>query len=214
MQQTLKGLILALFLAMGTAFAQESWEVGLVGGLGFAHDLTLQGPPGTAKVGFRNGIVFGGYLGDDAYKYFSGEVRYLYRASDLRLLSGGTTATFNARTHILTGDFLVHFQPRSAPVRPFVSFGGGAKILQGTGMESSAQPLGLFAGLTNTREVLPTGDVGFGVKIKAARNVRVRFEIRDYISRNPSTVIAPAPGITMKGILNDFLGLASVAYTW
>jgi hypothetical protein len=213
MLRTLKAIVFACCLAVGIAHAQ-SWEVGAIGGYGFARNLTLNGPAGTATAGLKDGLAVGAFLADEMYEHFSGEFRYLYRESDLNLSSGAATARFDGRTHIVHMDWLAHFQRRESRARIFLAFGGGVKVLQGTGMESAAQPLGRFAGLTHSQQVLPVGDVGLGLKVSLSRHVRFRLEGRDYISTRPDQVIAPAPGVAFRGVLNDFLALASIGCTW
>jgi Outer membrane protein beta-barrel domain len=197
----------------GIACAQE-WEVGAIGGFGFAPDLTLQGAAGTASAGLQNGGVIGAFIGEDTREHLGGEVRYLYRDSSLKLSSDGTTTDFSGRSHIIHADLLPYFRGRESRLRPFVAFGGGVTIVQGTGPQSASQPLGRFAALINTNQVLATGDFGAGVKFNASRHLRIRFEIRDYISIHPNKVIAPAPGVRMEGILHDILPLGSLSYTW
>ena len=101
--------------------------------------------------------------GQDTYRYWSGEVNYLYREGDLKLSGNGQSARFAAHTHLITGDFLAHFRPRGAHIRPFVSFGGGVEVMEGTGQEAFNQPLGNLAALTATREVLPVGEAGHAI---------------------------------------------------
>jgi hypothetical protein len=159
--------------------------------------------------------VVGVFAGDDMYKFWSGELRYLYRFDDLKLSSGNvTTPNFGAHTHIITTDFLGHFRPKGSTFRPFIAFGGGAKVMVGSGIESAGQPLGSFAALTATHEILPVGDVGAGVKIDLHKNLRLRVEMRDYISPAPNKVIAPAPGASLGGVLNDLQGMVGLSLTW
>jgi len=79
---------------------------------------------------------------------------------------------------------------------------------------TGGQPLGRFAALTATREILPTADVGVGVKFDLKKHLRFRAELRDYISAAPSSVIAPAAGASISGIAHDILGFAGLGYTW
>jgi hypothetical protein len=209
----LKGLILTCVVAAGVAHAQE-WEVGAIGGYGFAPNLTVKSPAGSASSGFENGGVIGAFGGGDTYNYWSGEARYLYRYGDAKLSSGGTTADFGSHTHIINGDILAHFRPRESRIRPFIAFGGGIKVLVGTGIESASQPLGKFAALTKTHESVPVGDVGVGVKINVAKSVRIRLEVQDFIGPTPDKVIAPAPGASTSGIMNDIIGTVAISYTW
>jgi hypothetical protein len=194
--------------------AAQSWEVGAIGGYAFSPSLNVTGPAGRADTGFRSGAVVGVFGGEEMAGYWGGEARYLYRFSDLKLSSGSTSVRFGAHTHIAEGNFLLHFRRRETRLRPFLAFGGGVKIIQGTGLESASQPLGRLAALTATRELIPVAGVGFGFKLNVRDHLRFRFEGRDYIGPSPDKVIAPSPGATLGGVLHDFMGLVSVSYTW
>ena len=214
----LRGFVLACGLAAGVASAQEAgtkvWEVGAIGGFGWSPNLTVTGPSGSASTGLKLGAVVGAFGGEDMYNYWSGEARYLYRFNDLKLSSGSTETDFGGHSHIVTGDILGHFRPRSARFRPFIGFGGGVRLLKGTGIESAAQPLGRYAALTHTQETLATADIMGGVKFNWRKSFRLRFEVHDYMSHSPTKVIVPAPGASMTGMMNDIQGLAAVSYTW
>jgi hypothetical protein len=209
----LKAIILACGLAAVAANAQQ-WEIGAIGGYGFSSDLTIKNGSASANTGLKNGLTVGMFGGADTYNYWSGELRYLYRFSDLKLSSGGTAVDFAAHNHIINADFLAHFRPRTSRLRPFVAMGGGVKFLIGTGIESATQPLGNFAALTATHEILPVGDVGLGVKFNFHKNLRFRAEVRDYISPAPGKVIVTAPGASISGVMNDYVGVAAISYTW
>jgi len=212
----LRGFVCALLLAAAPAIAQEParWELGVIGGFGYSPSLTVSNPPASASTGFAKGGAIGFYAGEDAYRYWSGEATYLYRMSDLKLSGQGQSVQFGAHTHLITGDFLAHFRPVGSHIRPYVSFGGGIEVIEGTGAESASQPLGNLAALTATREVLPVGEAGAGVKIQLTPHLRMRVQVRDYISAAPHQVIAPAPGASIKGIANDFIGMGTLAWTW
>ena len=209
----LKALVFICAVGAGIAQAQ-TWEVGAMGGYGFSPNLTLKNATGSANSGFENGVSAGVFGGNDSYNYVSGEARYLYRYGDAKLSSGGTTVDFGAHTHIINGDFLVHFTPRESRIRPFVAFGGGIKVLVGTGIESASQPLGKFAALTKTHELLPVADIGVGVKFSLSKAFRVRLEVQDFIGPAPDKVITAAPGTSGGGIQNDIIGTVAVSYTW
>ena len=201
--------------AAGLASAQESqWEVGVIGGVGFSPDLTVKNATTSASASVRPGLTVGVYGGQDTYRFWSGEANYLYRDGNLKLSGNGKSASFSAHTHLITGDFLAHFKPRGAHIRPFISFGGGIEVMEGTGQESFNQPLGNLAALTATREVLPVGEIGAGVKVRLANHLLLRVQARDYISKAPHEVIAPAPGARLSGIRQDIIGTAALALTW
>ncbi|HEV2198384.1 MAG TPA: outer membrane beta-barrel protein [Bryobacteraceae bacterium] len=215
----LRACMCVLVLTAAMACAQE-WEVGAIGGFGAGNDFTVKrGDGATASAGLKNGAVFGVYGGEDMYRYWSGEATYLYRQSSLKESSAGVSESFAAHTHLMTGEILAHFKPRESRMRPFFSFGGGLKLLAATGDEGAPQPLCLtastcFAALTATRQVQPVGVIGAGVKYKVNNHLRLRVQIRDFISTKPKDVIAPGPGSTMSGIPNDFVATLSVGYIW
>jgi len=209
----LKRILLTLLAAGGAACAQ-TYYVGVMGGYAYAPSLTVKNSTGSADTGLKSNGVVGAVVGGDTAKYWGGEVSYLYRFGDLKLSSGGTEVDFGGHTHIITGDILGYFTPRGSAVRPYVSFGGGVRILVGTGKESASQPLGNYAALTATNETQAVGEFGMGVKFKLSKSTQMRVEVRDYIGSAPNKVIAPAPGAKMSGMLNDILFLVSISYTW
>ncbi len=201
--------------AAGLAYAQEpEWEVGAIGGAGFSPDMTVKSGSASASASVRPGLTVGAYGGQDMYRYWSGEATYLYRDGSLKLSGNGQSASFAAHTHLITGDFLAHFKPRGAHIRPFVSFGGGIEVMEGTGQEQFNQPLGNLAALTATREVLPVGEVGAGVKVRMANHLQLRVQVRDYISQAPHEVIAPAPGAKLSGLRQDIIGTVALGLVW
>ena len=110
--------------------------------------MTVKNATTSASASVVTGLTLGAYAGQNMYRYWSGEVNYLYRVGDLKLAGNGQSVTFGAHTHLITGDFLAHFRPREARIRPFISFGGGIEIMEGTGQEAFNQPLGNLAALT------------------------------------------------------------------
>ena len=108
----LNKLVLTGLLAACIASAQgPEWEIGAIGGYGYAPHLTVSNKTGSADTGIRHGAVVGVFAGEDMYNYWSGEVRYLYRFDNLKLSSGNIkAANFSAHTHILRW--------RPLPIRP------------------------------------------------------------------------------------------------
>ena len=203
-----------MFAATATLASAQEWELGAIGGFGYSPSLTVKNATTSASTGMKTGFTVGVYAGEDMYRYFSGEANYLYRTGDLKLEGSGKSVSFGAHTHIITGDFLGHFRPRGARIRPYISVGGGIEVVQGTGQESATQPLGNLAALTATREVLPVGEVGAGVKIQLSKHLLLRVQVRDYISQSFNDVIAPAPGATTSGLRQDVIGMGAFALTW
>ena len=212
----LRGFVCTLLLAAAPAIAQEPtrWELGVIGGFGYAPSLTVRNSVTSASTGFAKGGAVGFYAGEDTYRYWGGEATYLYRMSDLKLSGNGKSVEFGGHTHLITGDFLAHFRPVGSHIRPYLSFGGGIEVMQGTGTESAGQPLSTLAALRHTREVLPVGEAGAGFKIQLRRHVRLRVQVRDYISTAPNQVIRPRPGASISGMVNDIIGMGTLAWTW
>ena len=107
----------------------QKWEVGVMGGGGFYTHASVTGPASSGTVGFKPGAAFGAFLGNNTSNKWGGELHYTYQPGKLKVSSGGSEATFNGESHAINYDFLYHFAPMEAHVRPFVAFGGGVKLL-------------------------------------------------------------------------------------
>src|SRR2546427_11450058 len=99
---------LALALSFAGACAAQEWEVGGMASYGFYRNLTIASPVGSAVAGFSPGTAFGAIIGHSSNGRVSGELRYTYSNSDLKLSSGGTDAGFNGVAHIIHYDLVLH----------------------------------------------------------------------------------------------------------
>jgi hypothetical protein len=153
-------------------------------------------------------------LGNNLYPRLSGELRYTYLQSDLKVSSGGSEAAFGGAAHAIHYDLLWHFGKREGIVQPFVAVGGGMKLYQGTGAEQAYQPLNQFAYLTHTQQVEPMISAGGGVRIALKPNMYLRAEFRDYLTPFPGHVIAAAPDEHINGWVHDFVPLVGISYTF
>ena len=124
--------ITALVVLAPACFAQ-TWEAGGVAGGGFTNNLDIASAIGSATTGLANGLAFGAVLGHNLYPRISGELRYTYRFSDLRLSDGGQSATFKGLTHSVHYDVLVHSRRRDTRMQPFAAVGGGMRLFRGRG---------------------------------------------------------------------------------
>ena len=192
-------------LATAPAALAQRWELGLAGGGSFFTKQTFKNPAGNADAGFSNGIAVSGWLGNNTSNLIGGELRYDYERSDLKLSSGGTNVSFGGQTNAVHYDFLLHFAPSEAHVRPFIAGGAGVKVYSGTGTEQAFQPLSNIALLTRTSQVEPMVSVGGGVKFSLAKSTLLRVEVHDYLTPFPKNVIAPAQGSKIGGWLSDFV---------
>jgi hypothetical protein len=206
-------IALALALAGAGASMAQEWELGGMASYGFYRNATATSPSGTADAGFSPGIGFGGVFGHSSRGRLSGEFRYTYLDSDLKLASGGTSANFNGVAHAITYEVLLH--PRlkeGSKVQPFLAAGGGMKLYRGTGNEVPFQLLDNIALLTKTQEAKPLISVGGGVKIVLTPHVLLRAEMRDYITPFPKQVITPLPGTKISSWLNNFVPMVGISY--
>jgi len=210
---------IALLLACGAcAFAQQ-WELGGIGGVGFLNDVNVSTTTtGSAKAGFSTSAVAGAYFGQNMNAHWSGEIRYEFFDSDLKLSSGGSSATFSGVAHALHYDLIYHTD-RKAPAQFFVAAGVGMKIFDGTGAQEAYQPLSQFGYFTQTHDVKVMGSVGGGFTYKLSEKVFLRAEIRDFISPFPTKVITPPPTVSGNkvsygSILQDIVPMVGVSYVF
>ena len=206
---------MVLLLGAGLpACRAENWEAGVLGGAGFYKNASVTGPAGSADVGFKSGGAAGAYVGGSMTRFIGGELRYEYLFGDLKASSGGTEETFSGDAHALHYDFLMHFAPTGAKIRPFVAAGGGVKFYLGTGAPSVTQPLDRLVLLTHVHETKGMGSVGAGIKAAVSKRALVRFEIHDFITPFPRQVIAPAAGAKISGLLHDIVIMGGLAITF
>jgi hypothetical protein len=206
-------LLSVLFLAAAgaTCFAQQ-WEVGGGAGAAFLPGVPVTGAVGTATAGFQPGFSFGAFVGQNLYRHLSGELRYGFQQSNLRLASGGTEATFSGTSHVVHYDLVWHTNKGETRAQYFVAAGGGMKLFRGTGKEAAYQPLSQFGYFTKTQAIKPMASIGAGVRYTLSPRVYLRAEVRDYITMFPKQLITPAPGTKYGSILHDFVPMVTVSY--
>ena len=189
----------------------QSFEVGLIGGGAFHIDRPVTGSA-TGKAGFKPGWTVGGALTHNTAGRWGGELRYQFQKTDLRTSSGGQTATFGGRSHLVHYDVLMYSNSREDSVRPFVAFGGGLKGYQGTGTERAVQPLSNVAILSQVQQWQPMLSFGAGVKWRVGNRLMMRAEVRDFVTPFPKDLIVPSPGNKIGGWLHDITPLIGLSY--
>lgn len=200
-----------VFSAVPAAWGQK-WELGFGGGGGFGPSTELTRPTETAKANIKPGVAASAWVGNNSNSRWGGDLRYTYQMGDLQLKQNSTTATFTGETHTINYDILWHAADEGSASRPYIAFGGGAKVYRGTGAESVTQPLSRFALLTKTQEIQGVISVGAGVKTKISKNWQLRIDVHDYISRFPAQVIQPNTGTTAGGWMHNIV--PSVGFSW
>lgn len=199
-------------LAAVSGFAQQ-WEVGGMGGGSFLNNVAVSNSTGSAKAGFQPGAAFGAYVGYNTYKHIGGELHYEFLQSNLKLSSGGQTATFSGMAHMVHYDVTFHTARSESKVQWFAAVGGGMKMFRGTGTEASFQPLEQFGLFTKTQEMKPMATVGGGLKWAITKRVFLRTEIRDYITAFPQGIITPPnPGTKYGFLLHDIVPMVGLSF--
>jgi hypothetical protein len=202
-----------LLLAFGLcAFAQQ-WEVGGIGGASFLNTVSVSAPTaGSARAGFKAGVVAGAFFGQRMNPHWSGEVRYEFFDTNLKLSSGGSEATFSGVAHAAHYDLVYHTNRKGSPLQLFVAAGGGVKVFVGTGLQEAIQPLSQFGYFTQTHEVKAMASAGGGFTYKIGDHLSFRAEIRDLISAFPTKVIAPPAGAKYGKVLQDIVPMVGLSY--
>jgi hypothetical protein len=205
--------VTTLFLAATTAscFGQQ-WEFGGMGGAGFLSNVNVSSPAGAATAGFQTGGAFGGFIGENLYPHWSGEVRYMYLQNDQHISSGGTNATFAGNAQVVHFDMLYHTNRKGSKIQAYVALGGGVKIFRGTGAEQAYQANYQFGYMTKTQQLKPMVDAGAGLRFELKPHIFMRTEFRDFVTPFPTQIIAAAPGAKFGKILNDIVPTISVSY--
>jgi len=203
-----------LILAGSIACFGQHWEVGANAGAGFVPGKAITSGLGSATAGFQPGVSFGAFIGQNLYRHLSGEVHYGFMQSNLRLQSGSQTATFSGISHVVHYDMVLHTNREGASAQYYVIGGGGMRIFRGTGTEAAYQPLSQFAYFTKTQTVKPMASVGAGVKFSLGQHVRLRTEIRDYVTMFPKELITPAPGAKFGGLLHSLAPMVGISFEY
>ena len=216
---TKKNLVLltAVALVCGgllTAPLQAAENYGGVFGLLSVYQKTsVSSPAGSGNVGpgigAGGGFVLGQTMGTGRW---GGELRYFYSKNDYELDAGAQSHSLGGQSHTVHYDVLYYLTDSNANVRPFIAFGGGFRVYQGTGTEQPDAPGSDLALLTKSNQTLPTGDFGVGVRFRLGNNLFFRVEFRDFITESPDKVITPSLGADIGSILHNWTPMFGI--TW
>ncbi len=207
-------LLAGLSIALAPSAVAQKWEIGGAAGGSFYTSQSVQSPSGNADASIATGLAASAWLGNNSGNLLGGEFRYDYTGGNLSLTGNGGPASFAARSQAFHYDFLIHFSPRASRVRPYVAFGGGAKIYSGTGTEQAYQPLEQIALLTKTSQTMALISAGAGIKFNMSDHLQLRVEVHDYLTPFPKNVIAPAQGARVGGWLQQFVPTFGIAYVF
>ena len=194
------------------SFAQREWEVGATAGGGWYHNSTVSNPTGSAKAGYDPQFAFGGFLGENPYRYIGGEIRYMFVVGEPTLKFHGTTASAGGYTNVIHYDVLIHTASRESEIRPFFALGAGVKVYSAPNLPDPAQPLRNFAILRHVNQTEPLISVGGGVKYLVSHDVQLRVDFRAYITPAPNVLFTPVPPSTIHGWIYQFVPTVGISY--
>ncbi|MGO9971111.1 MAG: hypothetical protein ACLPY2_27945 [Bryobacteraceae bacterium] len=201
-------------VAFCAAACAQQWEVGAVGGAGFLNTVPVSSPGASATAGFAAGATGGVYFGQSLYSSLSGEIRYDFFQSNLKLSGAGTSASFTGIAHAVHYDLIWHTRRKDSPTQYYLAVGGGMKLFQGLGSPEAYQPLMQFGYFTRTNSIKAMGTVAAGMTYRLAPRMFLRVELRDFISPFPTAVLTPAPGTKYGSILNNLTPMAGISYVF
>lgn len=207
-------LSVLLLTAAGTTCFGQQWEFGGGAGGSFLPGVGVSSPVGSATAGFQSGFSAGGFISQNLYRHISGELRYGFQQSNLKLQSGSSQATFSGVAHVVHYDVIYHTNRKGSRTQYFAAVGGGMKLFRGTGKEAAYQPLSQFGYFTKTQTIKPMLSVGAGVRYALSPKVYLRTEFRDYVTMFPKQIITPAPGTKYGRMLHDFVPMVTVSYEY
>jgi hypothetical protein len=144
----------------------------------------------------------------------SGEIRYDFFQSNLKLSGAGTSASFTGIAHAVHYDLIWHTRRKDSPTQYYLAVGGGMKLFQGLGSPEAYQPLMQFGYFTRTNSIKAMGTVAAGMTYRLAPRMFLRVELRDFISPFPTAVLTPAPGTKYGSILNNLTPMAGISYVF
>jgi hypothetical protein len=215
MKHFLSLMFLALAAAATPAAFAQKWEVGIGAGGSFLTSETITNPAGNADAGRDPGLAVSAWLDNNIGSgVFGGELRYDHEAGDLKLSSGGTTVKFASQSNAIHYDVVVNFASSESAVRPFIEGGAGVKWYTGTGTEQVYQPLSNIAVFSDVKDLRALVSVGAGLKFNIAKSVLLRLEVHDYLTPFPNQLIAPMPGSSVGGWLNDIVAQVGIGYAF
>ena len=213
MTVSIKSAVFSMFvLSAAPAMVAQQWEFGEVGGVGMLNSVSANGPAGNATAGFASGAVAGAYFGQSLNRNLTGEIRYEYFQSDLRLSSNGQSAQFTGSADAIHYDLLYHTNRKESRTQLFAAVGGGMKLFRGSGAEQAYQPLSQFGYFTKTQAIKPMGTVAAGLMYQLAPRLFLRAEVRGFITPFPTQVLTPAPGTKYGSILMDLVPMVGIDY--
>ena len=190
----------------------QNWAVGVDGGYGVYHDVTIKNGGASADAGFGSRFAAGAVLTEDMYNHVGGELRYAFRDGDSELSSNGHKVNMDGFAQAIHYDFLFYATPRHTRLRPFVAAGAGIKRYDAT--SHVAQSFGNLGTLTHAHQVEGMLSVGGGLKVALSDRWVLRLDFRDYATPLPDKLFAPAMTANVHGWLHDFVPTIGVDWTF
>ena len=206
--------LLLLACACTSACLAQEFQLGGAAGYGTYHRDSVFSPGGEATAGIANRFAASVVFDDDLYEHVTGELRYLYQDGDPFLSVGGVKSNLNGQSHSVDYSILFQFGNRERRLRPYLAAGIGAKGYVVSGPAPFPQAFPQIASLNSTDQWMALFTPGAGFEYRMGKYVMLRADFRDYITRFPRDIIAPAAHGTGRGIFNQFTPMIGIGYVF
>jgi hypothetical protein len=172
----------------------------------------MSNPPASAEIGFPSRATVGVVVGEDLYRHWGGEIRWLFQWGGPQIQANGTKTSISGFSNLVTYDFVIYPVRTESGLRPYLAAGAGVKAYTGRDFVSAVQQPGeRLAFLRDTTEAEPAISVGGGVKYRFARHAVIRLDFRAYFTPSPDHVIRPVASSVVHGWLFELAPTVGVS---
>jgi hypothetical protein len=208
---------IALTLVSSCPASAQKWEIGALGGYGWYKNSTIENaalvnPLLSGDTGFSSRGTAGVVVGETPYRYWGGEIRWLYQWGGPQIQLNGIKTSMTGYSNLVTYDFVVYPVHSESGFRPYFAGGAGVKAYTGTGFRVvTPLPAGV-AVFRRTTQAEPAISAGGGLKCGFAKHAQFRVDFRTYFTPTPNDVIRPVGASTIRGWLFDLVPTAGISY--
>lgn len=212
--------LIALSLVFSRPCVAQKWEIGGLGGYGWYQNSTISNsavsnPPVSGEVGFPSRATIGVVVGENPYRYWGGELRWLYQWGGPQIVVNGIKTSMTGYSNLITYDFVIYPVRAEATFRPYFAGGAGIKVYTGTGFRlSGPSQTSELALLRPDTEVEPAISLGGGLKCLLAKHAQFRIDFRTYFTPTPKQLIRPIGFSAIHGWLFDLVPTAGLSYVF
>src|SRR5215467_4792102 len=136
-----------LVVACSCSGIAQDWNIGVLGGFGWNRDAAIRNsvissPPASGEVGFPSRATVGVVVGEDLYRHWGGEIRWLFQWGGPQIEANGAKTSISGYSNLVTYDFIVYPVRTESGLRPYLAGGAGVKAYTGTDDRLAGQQAG------------------------------------------------------------------------